>query len=109
MLIKFHSFNNWNHGKTREKKLIMYKSWFLSWGTLPSLKHEQSGWRQHTKSKEISFALNVCWVAMPLYDSCVVYTLTKPWQMLVSFPFKKVVIWEQQVWWFFFSSSLLIL
>lgn len=45
----------------------------------------------------------LCRVDMPLYDSCVGYTLTKPWQTLVSFPFKNVVIREQQVWWFFFS------
>lgn len=48
----------------------------------------------------------LCRVDMPLYDSCVGYTLTKPWQMLVSFPFKNVVIREQQVWWFFFFLRL---
>lgn len=83
----------------------------LSRGTLPSLTHEQSGWRhKHTGVQRNRFCIKcLCRVDMPLYDSCVGYTLTKPWQMLVSFPFKNVVIREQQVWWFFFSFLCLCL
>lgn len=91
ILIKFHAISVEGQGKELHHvfKLVL------------SLKYEQPGWRQLTESKEMGFALNVCRV--PLYDNGVVYTLTKPLQMLVSFPFKKVVTREQQVWWFYFS------